>query len=439
LNTERNFIMPTSAELQARRVAAIPRGIGHVTQIYAKRAKNAEIWSEDGKRYIDFGAGIAVVNTGHQHPRLIEAIEEQLKAFTHVCFQVTPYESYVSLAERLNALAPVAGPAKTMLASTGAEAVENAVKVARAFTGRPGIISFTGGFHGRTHMGMALTGKVVPYKKGFGPFPSDVYNVEFPNEYHGVSTADSLGSLKSLFKHSVDPSSIAAIIIEPVQGEGGFNIAPKDFMLALRKLCDEHGILLIADEIQTGFARTGKMFAMEHFGVKADVVTLAKGLAGGLPLSAITGRADVMDASSPGGLGGTYAGNPVACAAAHAVLDVIKDEKLCDRANAIGRIIMDRCNDLKNLSNLNCIGDVRGLGAMCAIELVKDAASGEPWPQLTAALLKSASDRGLILLSCGTYGNVVRFLVPLTASDALVREGMDIFAASLTDAVSHVS
>jgi 4-aminobutyrate aminotransferase len=431
--------MPTSAELQTRRAAAIPRGIGHVTQIYAKRAKNAEIWSEDGKRYIDFGAGIAVVNTGHQHPRLVAAIEEQLKAFTHVCFQVTPYENYVALAERLNAIAPVAGPAKTMLASTGAEAVENAVKVARAFTGRPGIISFSGGFHGRTHMGMALTGKVVPYKKGFGPFPSDVYNVEFPNEYHGVSTADSLDSLKSLFKHSVDPSSIAAIIIEPVQGEGGFNIVPKDFMQALRKLCDEHGILLIADEIQTGFARTGKMFAMEHFGVKADVVTLAKGLAGGMPLSAITGRADVMDASSPGGLGGTYAGNPVACAAAHAVLDVIKEEKLCDRANAIGKIIMDRCNDLKNLSNLNCIGDVRGLGAMCAIELVKDAASGEPWPQLTAALLKAASDRGLILLSCGTYGNVVRFLVPLTASDALVREGMDIFAASLTDAVSRIS
>jgi 4-aminobutyrate aminotransferase len=431
--------MPTSAELQTRRAAAIPRGIGHVTQIYAKRAKNAEIWSEDGKRYIDFGAGIAVVNTGHQHPRLIAAIEEQLKAFTHVCFQVTPYENYVSLAERLNALAPVAGPAKTMLASTGAEAVENAVKVARAFTGRPGVISFSGGFHGRTLMGMALTGKVVPYKKGFGPFPPDVYNVEFPNEYHGVSTADSLDSLKSLFKHSVDPSSIAAIIIEPVQGEGGFNIVPKDFMLALRKLCDEHGILLIADEIQTGFARTGKMFAMEHYGVNADVVTLAKGLAGGLPLSAITGRADVMDASNPGGLGGTYAGNPVACAAAHAVLDVIKDEKLCDRANAIGKIIMDRCNDLKNLSNLNCIGDVRGLGAMCAVELVKDAASGEPSPQLTAALLKAASERGLILLSCGTYGNVVRFLVPLTASDALVREGLDIFAASLTDAVSHAS
>lgn len=431
--------MATSAELQARRVAAVPRGVGNVTQIFAKTAKNAEIWSEDGKRYIDFGAGIAVVNTGHQHPRLIKAIEEQLKAFSHVCFQVTPYENYVSLAERLNAIAPIAGPAKTMLASTGAEAVENAVKVARAFTGRPGIVSFAGGFHGRTLMGMALTGKVVPYKKGYGPFPPDVYNVEFPNVFHGGSTGQSIRSLKSLFKHSVDPSNIAGIIIEPVQGEGGFNIVPKEFMVALRELCDEHGILLIADEIQTGFARTGKMFAMEHFGVKADVVTMAKGLAGGMPLSAIVGRADVMDASNPGGLGGTYAGNPVACASAHAVLDVIHDEKLCDRANAIGKIIIDRCSALQANSNLNCIGDVRGLGAMCAVELVKDKTSGEPAPELTSALLKAASDRGLILLSCGTYGNVIRFLVPLTASDELVREGMDVFEAALTDAMAKVA
>ncbi|MBN9291090.1 MAG: 4-aminobutyrate--2-oxoglutarate transaminase [Hyphomicrobium denitrificans] len=431
--------MATSAELQARRVAAVPRGVGNVTQIFAKTAKNAEIWSEDGKRYIDFGAGIAVVNTGHQHPRLIAAIEEQLKAFSHVCFQVTPYENYVSLAERLNAIAPVPGPAKTMLASTGAEAVENAVKVARAFTGRTGIISFAGGFHGRTLMGMALTGKVVPHKKGYGPFPPDVYNVEFPNLYHGGSTEQSLHSLKSLFKHTADPSSIAAIIIEPVQGEGGFNIVPKDFMIALRKLCDDHGILLIADEIQTGFARTGKLFAMEHYGIKADVVTMAKGLAGGLPLSAIVGRADVMDASNPGGLGGTYAGNPIACAAAHAVLDVIEDEKLCERANAIGKIIIDRCTSLQNNSNLNCIGDVRGLGAMCAVELVKDKASGEPAPELTGALLKAANERGLILLSCGTYGNVIRFLVPLTASDDLVREGMDVFEAALTDAFAKVA
>ena len=407
--------------------------------IYAKRAKNAEIWSEDGKRYIDFAAGIAVVNTGHQHPKIVAAIEEQLKAFSHVCFQVTPYENYVRLAERLNALAPVESPAKTMLISTGAEAVENAVKVARAFTGRPGIVSFSGGFHGRTLMGMALTGKVVPYKKGYGPFPADVYNVAFPNIYHGVSGEQSLDALKALFKYTADPSSIAAIIIEPVQGEGGFYIAPFDFLRSLRALCDEHGILLIADEIQTGFARTGKMFGLEHAGIKADVVTMAKGLAGGLPLAAITGRADVMDASNPGGLGGTYAGNPVACAAAHAVLDAIAEENLCERANAIGKIILDRCNEIKSRSNLNCVGDVRGLGAMCAIELVKDVASGEPAPQLTQTLMKVANDNGLILLSCGTYGNVIRFLVPLTASDQIVRDGMDIFETSLTEAVTRVA
>lgn len=430
--------MTTSAELHARRMAAVPRGIGQVTQIYAKRAKNAEIWSEDGKRYIDFGAGIAVVNTGHQHPRIVAAVTEQLQSFSHVCFQVTGHESYVSLAERLNAIVPIAGPAKTMLASTGAEAVENAVKVARAFTGRAGVISFAGGFHGRTHMGMALTGKAVPYKKGFGPFPADIYNVAFPNAYHGTTTADSLKALKGLFKHQADPSTIAAIMIEPVQGEGGFNIVPKDFMLALRAICDEHGILLIADEIQTGFARTGRMFALEHYGVTADVVTLAKGLAGGLPLSAISGRADVMDAASPGGLGGTYAGNPVACAAAHTVLDVIADENLCARANAIGETILGRCRDMA-ASNLNCIGDVRGLGAMCAVELVKDQASHEPAPELTAQLLKCANERGLILLSCGTYGNVIRFLPPLTAPDAIVAEVMDIFEASLVEALGKVA
>lgn len=428
--------MPTSAELHARRMAAVPRGIGNVTSIYPKRAKNAEIWSEDGQRFIDFGAGIAVVNTGHQHPRVMKAVEDQMQAFSHVCFQVTPHENYVTLAERLNAIAPVTGPAKTMLASTGAEAVENVVKVARAFTKRPGIISFSGGFHGRTHVGMALTGKAVPYKKDFGPFPSDMYNVPFPNTHHGVTGAQSLDALKGLFKYVADPSSIAGIIIEPVQGEGGFNIAPFDFLQALRKLCDEHGILFIGDEIQTGFARTGKMFALEHAGVKADVVTLAKGLAGGFPVSAITGRADVMDAANPGGLGGTYAGNPVACAAAHAVLDIINDEDLSGRANAIGKIIMDRCRTIQQNANLNCIGDVRGLGAMCAIEL---EVNGAPAPAVTAALLKAANARGLILLSCGIYGNVIRFLPPLTASDEIVREGMDLFEASLAEAVSQAA
>ena len=431
--------MPTSAELHARRNAAVARGIGHATAIYAKRARNAEIWSEDGKRYIDFAAGIAVVNTGHQHPKIVAAVQAQLDAFSHVCFQVTPHENYVRLAERLNAIAPVQGPAKTMLVSTGAEAVENALKVARAFTLRTGIISFGGAFHGRTHAGMALTGKVVPYKKGFGPFIPDIYHAVFPNPYHGVSTDDSLASIRHIFKNSIDPSNVAAIIIEPVQGEGGFNIVPPDFLRSLRALCDEHGIVFIADEIQTGFARTGKMFCMEHAGVKADVVTLAKGLAGGLPLAAIVGRADVMDAPAPGGLGGTYAGNPLACAAAHAVLDIIDEENLCARANAIGKIMTRRLEQIKERSNLNCIGDIRGLGAMCALELVKTTASREPDPGLTSALLKAANERGLILLSCGSYANVIRFLVPLTAGDALVEEGMDIFAESLADAVSRAA
>ena len=344
---------------------------------------------------------------------------------------MTPYENYISLAERLNAIVPVPGPAKTMLVSTGAEAVENAVKVARAFTGRPGIISFGGGFHGRTHMGMALTGKVVPYKKGFGPFPADIYNVDFPNTFHGGSTEQSLKALKSLFKHSADPSSIAAIIIEPVQGEGGFNIAPFDFLKALRALCDEHGILLIGDEIQTGFARTGKMFALEHAGIKADVVTLAKGLAGGYPLSAVVGRADVMDAANPGGLGGTYAGSPVACAAAHAVLDIIKDEKLIERANAIGKIMMDRCRELQGRSNLNCIGDVRGLGAMCAFELVTEHGGNKPDAAGAKALAAKCLERGLLILTCGIYADTVRLLTPLTASDAVLDEGLDILEAAL--------
>jgi 4-aminobutyrate aminotransferase len=431
--------MATSAELHERRMAAVPRGVGHATSIYAKRAKNAELWSEDGKRYIDFAAGIAVVNTGHQHPQVVAAIEAQLKNITHACFQVTPYETYIRLAERLNEIAPVRKPAKTILFSSGAEAVENAVKISRIRTGRPGIVSFSGGFHGRTLMALALTGKVVPYKKGFGPYPADVYNVAFPNEYHGVSVEQSLAALQALFKYTADPSSIAAIIVEPVQGEGGFYAAPVEFLRALRKLCDEHGIVLIADEIQTGFARTGKMFGLEHAGVEADLATMAKGLAGGLPLSAVTGKAEIMDASNPGGLGGTYAGNPVACAAAHAVLDVIAAENLCARAQSIGKIILDRCNAIRERSNLNCVGDVRGLGAMCAIELVKDRNSDEPAPKLTQEVMKVANEKGLILLSCGTYGNVIRFLVPLTASDDLVREGMDIFEASLTEAVTRVA
>jgi 4-aminobutyrate aminotransferase len=425
--------------LTDRKNAAISRGVGMTTQIYADRAENAEIWDKEGRRYIDFAAGIAVLNTGHRHPRVIAAVKDQLDHFTHTCHQVVPYETYVHLAERLNEIAPGNFAKKTIFVTTGAEAVENAVKIARASTGRSAVIAFGGGFHGRTFMGMALTGKVVPYKVGFGAMPGDVFHVPFPVELHGVSAEQSLAALKKLFAADVDPQRVAAVIIEPVQGEGGFYAAPVAFLKALRELCDQHGILLIADEVQTGFARTGKMFAMDHHEVAPDLMTMAKSLAGGFPLAAVTGRAEVMDASNPGGLGGTYAGSPVACAAAHAVLEVIDEEKLCDRANDIGKIILDRCNQIKKRSNLNCVGDVRGLGAMCAVELVKDTASGEPAPQLTQALMKVANEKGLILLSCGTYGNVIRFLVPLTASDDLVRDGMDIFEASLTEAVTRVA
>lgn len=428
-----------NAELKARKDAATPRGVGVTCDFFAERAENAELWDIEGRRFIDFASGIAVNNTGHRHPKIVAAIRAQLDRFTHTAYQVVPYASYVELAEKINRRAPGDAPKKTAFFTTGAEAVENAIKIARAATGRPGVIAFSGAFHGRTLMGMALTGKVAPYKVGFGPFPSDVFHAPFPNPLHGVTTEDSLRALDTLFKADVDPKRVAAIIFEPVQGEGGFYQAPADFVRALRQLCDQHGILMIADEVQTGFARTGKLFAMHHYDVAPDLMTMAKSLAGGMPLSGVVGRADIMDAPAPGGLGGTYAGNPVACASAHAVLDVIAEEKLCDRANAIGKIIMDRCSALQENSNLNCIGDVRGLGAMCAVELVKDKASGEPAPELTAALLKAASDRGLILLSCGTYGNVIRFLVPLTANDELVREGMDVFEAALTDAVAKVA
>jgi 4-aminobutyrate aminotransferase len=328
--------------ISERKSRAISRGVGVTTQIYADRAENSEIWDVEGRRYIDFSSGIAVVNTGHRHPRVIEAVKAQLDRFTHTCHQVVPYESYVRLAERLNGLLPGKFDKKTIFVTTGAEAVENAVKIARHATGRSAVIAFSGGFHGRTFMGMALTGKVVPYKMGFGAMPGDVFHAPFPIALHGVSVADSLAALDKLFKADVDPGRVAAIILEPVQGEGGFYAAPREFTTALRGICDQHGILLIADEVQTGFARTGKMFAMEHHGVAPDLTTMAKSLAGGFPLAAVTGRADLMDAPNPGGLGGTYGGSPIGIAAAHAVLDVIEDENLCDRANTLGARLKQR-------------------------------------------------------------------------------------------------
>ena len=428
--------MSTNAALMTRREAAVPRGVANLLPVFADRAENSEIWDVEGKRYIDFGSGIAVVNMGHNHPKVNAAVAGQMTRFAHTAFQITPYEPYIDLAEKLNDLAPGDTPKKTIFLSTGAEAVENAVKIARAHTGRPAVIAFTGGFHGRTMMTMALTGKVAPYKTGFGPFPGDVYHLPFPIEYHGLSADDSLAALHRLFAADVEPGRVAAIIIEPVQGEGGFYVAPPAFLQALRALCDEHGIVLIADEVQTGFARTGKLFGIEHAGIEPDLMTLAKSLAGGYPLSAVTGKAHIMDAPVPGGLGGTYGGSPTACAAGLAVLGAIEEENLLDRSNAIGDLMKARLTAMQQSNSLDCIGDIRGLGAMVAMELVKENDASQPDPDLTKALVQEAAKRGLILLACGVRGNVIRFLVPLTASDALVGEGMDILEGALKDLVA---
>ncbi|MBB3612975.1 4-aminobutyrate--2-oxoglutarate transaminase [Rhizobium sp. BK602] len=417
--------------LTERKNAAISRGVGMTTQIYADRAENAEIWDKEGHRYIDFASGIAVVNTGHRHPRVIAAVKEQLDRFTHTCHQVVPYENYVHLAERLNALTPGDFTKKTIFVTTGAEAVENAIKIARAATGRSAIIAFGGGFHGRTFMGMALTGKVAPYKIGFGPMPGDVFHAPFPVPLHGVTVEQSLAALKKLFAADVDPQRVAAIIIEPVQGEGGFYPAPAAFMKALREICDQHGILLVADEVQTGFARTGKMFAMDHHEVAPDLITMAKSLAGGFPLAAVTGRAEIMDAPGPGGLGGTYGGNPIGIAAAHAVLDVIADEGLCDRANQLGSRLKQRLESLRD--RVPEIADIRGPGFMNAVEF-NDAATKLPSADFANKVRLTALDKGLILLTCGVYGNVIRFLSPITIQDGVFSEALDILEASMLEA-----
>ncbi|KMN50383.1 4-aminobutyrate aminotransferase [Chromobacterium violaceum] len=415
-------------QLMQRKSDATPRGVGVMCSFFADRAKNAEVWDTEGRRYIDFAGGIGVLNTGHLHPKVEAAVAEQLSRFSHTCYQVVPYESYISLAEKLNALAPGKHAKKTAFFTTGAEAVENAVKIARAATGRPGVIAFGGAFHGRTLMGMALTGKVAPYKLGFGPFPSDVYHAPYPNTLHGVSVQDSLVGLEKLFKFDIDPARVAAIIYEPVQGEGGFYAAPAEWVKTLRELCDRHGILLIADEVQSGFARTGKLLASEHFDAVPDLITMAKSLAGGFPLSAVTGRAEVMDAPAPGGLGGTYAGNPLALAAAHAVLDVIDSEKLAERAQRLGDALKEKLNGLK--SAVPQIAEVRGLGAMIAVEF-NQPGSHQPDPDFAKKVQQHALANGLILLTCGIYANVVRFLFPLTIEDEIFAEALGKLEAAL--------
>jgi 4-aminobutyrate aminotransferase/(S)-3-amino-2-methylpropionate transaminase len=417
-----------NSELQQRKSRSFARGMGNLYPVFAEKARNAELWDVEGKRYIDFGAGIAVVNTGHSHPRIVAAIKRQLDAFSHSCIMVTPYASAVELAERLCAAVPIED-ARAMFVSTGAEAVENAIKIARALTGRPGVIAFSGGFHGRTNLCMGLTGKVVPYKKGFGPFTPGIYHAPFPAEYLGISADASLAALEQLFKSDIEPGQVAAIIIEPVQGEGGFYPVPEGFLARLRALCDTHGILLIADEIQTGYARTGRMFAIEYAGVEPDIMTVAKGIAGGFPIAAVVGRQVVMDGPEPGGLGGTYAGSPLGCAAGLAVLDVIEEEGLCERALEVGKRLVTGLRRLQQ-KHPDRIGDIRALGAMVAMELVVGGDAAKPDAALAKALCARALEAGLILLSCGVRGNVIRLLAPLTIDYAHLDEGLDILERS---------
>lgn len=395
---------------------------------YVDSAQNAELWDLEGRRYIDFAAGIAVTNTGHRHPRVVSAIAQQLEKFTHTAFQVVPYAQYIELAEKINRLTPGDHAKKTAFFTTGAEAVENAIKIARKATGRTGVIAFSGAFHGRTFMGMALTGKVQPYKAGFGPLPGEVYHVPFPSTIAGVTTEDSLTAIETLLSSDIEPSRVAAIIIEPVQGEGGFNVAPPELLKALRTLCDRHGILLIADEVQTGFARTGKMFAIEHAGVVPDLITMAKSLAGGMPLSAVCGRAELMDAPPPGALGGTYAGNPLALAAAHAVLDIIESEQLVQRACTLGDRLRATLTSLQEVTPH--MAEIRGLGAMIAVEF-RNPDGNTPDSDFARKVQAKSLEQGLILLTCGSHGHVIRFLFPLTIPDNVLTDGLHILSNAI--------
>ena len=419
----------TESELAALRTTYVPRGITSAHPITVDRAKGSEVWDVSGKRYIDFAGGIGVMNVGHAHPHVTEAVQAQLERATHTSFQVLQYESYLRLAERLCEVAPIAAAKKAVFFSTGAEAIENAVKIARAATGRSAVISFRGAFHGRTLLALSLTGSVQPYKQSFGPYAAEIYQTPFPYEYRGWNTAAALAVLDDLFESEVSPKRVAAIVIEPVLGEGGFVPAPLDFMRGLREVADRHGILLIVDEIQTGFGRTGKFFAVEHAGVEPDLITVAKSLAAGFPLSGVVGRAEVMDAPDPGGLGGTYGGNPVACAAGLAVMDIMRDEKLPERAARIGSVIEERMQSWAAEHKL--IGDVRVVGAMAGMELVRDRATKEPADTETAKILAAARDKGLIILRAGTHHNVIRTLMPLTIPDEQLEEGLDILGASL--------
>jgi 4-aminobutyrate aminotransferase/(S)-3-amino-2-methylpropionate transaminase len=419
----------TNHDLALRRAAAVPRGVASATGVFAAHSENAELWDVEGRRYIDFAGGIAVLNVGHRHPKVVANVRAQIDQYTHTAFQVVPYAPYVELAERLNRLAPIEGEAKTLFLTTGAEATENAVKIARAATGRSGVIAFAGSFHGRTLLSSALTGKVTPYKKGLGPFPGDIYHLPYPSETTGVRIEDTLRSLELLFAADIEPERIAALIIEPVQGEGGFHVPDPALYTVIDGIRERHGVLLIADEVQTGFARTGKMFGIEHSQVKPDLIAIAKSLAGGFPLAGVIGRAAVMDSIEAGGLGGTYGGSPVAIAAALAVLDIIEDEALLARAGVIGERIRDRVSKCGSRRDLVQVGGLRGLGAMVAFDILDN--DGRYDPAEAKRVCARALEAGLILLHCGQCGQAIRILVPLTVPDAILEEGLDVLEQAL--------
>ena len=414
----------TNASLLQRRQAAVPRGVGQVHPIVADRAENATVWDVEGREFIDFAGGIAVLNTGHVHPKVVAAVQEQLGKLTHTCFQVLAYEPYIELCEEIAKRVPGDFAKKTLLVTSGSEAVENAVKIARAATGRAGVIVFTGAYHGRTMMTLSMTGKKVPYAAGMGLMPGGVYRAQAPCPLHGVSDEEAIASVERVFKNDAEPRDIAAIVLEPVQGEGGFYVNSPAFMQSLRALCDQHGILLVCDEVQTGAGRTGTFFASEQLGIVPDLTTFAKSVGGGFPISGVCGKAEIMDAIAPGGLGGTYAGSPIACAAALAVMKVFEEENLLQRSNELGETLKAGLRDIQGKHPV--IADVRGLGSMVAIELIN--ADGKPNAELTSKVVGLARDKGLILLSCGSYYNVIRFLMPLTIPDAQLQQGLAILA-----------
>lgn len=419
----------SNAELNELKQKYVAAGAASPATAFADRAENSEIWDADGNRFIDFAGGIGVLNVGHRHPKVVAAVKAQLDKVMHTCQTVMPYEGYVRVAEKLSQIVPVRGHAKVMLANSGAEALENAIKIARAATGRSNIICFDGGYHGRTFYTMAMNGKVAPYQTDFGPMPGSVFRAPYPVDYHGVSEDEALRGLQMALKTDAGIHNTAAIVLEPVLGEGGFYPAPKSFLEKIRAICDEHGILMIIDEVQSGFGRTGKMFAIEHSGVEPDMMTMAKSMADGMPISAVVGTDKHMDASGANSLGGTYTGSPTACAAALAVMEVFEEENILEKSQALGNKLAERFGGWEN--KFDCVDNARNMGAMAAFELVKDKATHEPDPELAAKVCAKAREHGLILLSCGLYGNTIRFLMPVTIEDSVLNEGLDIVEACL--------